>query len=522
MKRLLEILILTLLTPVLVSGFTTPVLINNGHFNSSVTAIKSDTTGLIRLLKVDNFNLSIIPPSSGVQFYKNRIVFLSLSKNEMKMSPNQISFGAVEAYSAFVADSILGKHTVFSPLSSFSYPCEAMTFSHDYETVYFTMISKKGEKEKIYMAKYTTNDKNQEVFIPESSPLEFCSDNSSYSHPALSSNDNIMVFASDRSGSVGGMDLYVTRKTGEKWSDPENLGRLINTDGNEFFPFLDSENNLFFSSDRLKGYGGYDIFTCKFNGTGWDKPMNLSDRINSDKDDIAFTINKSDGRTAFFSRRQQSGNAEIQLFRIKFIKEVSESNPLTVSYIFNGKPVSEPYLAVSTQSETAKPIVSEPTKTKPEKRAESETVKSKTESQAVAEPVKTKPEKQVVNEPAKIIPEKEVITKPVQDVKPAENKTVTITPAKPLATEQKDVVVYKVQLLPDRNQINAKKMDINGMSYKIDEYLYLGAIRYTIGEFSSLGQAAALQRICRQSGYPQSFVIAFKNNTRSLDKSLFK
>jgi hypothetical protein len=65
-------------------------------------------------------------------------------------------------------------------------------------------------------------------------------------------------------------------------------------------------------------------------------------------------------------------------------------------------------------------------------------------------------------------------------------------------------------------------MDIGGTNYKIDEYLYLGAIRYTIGEFSSLAQATALQRICRQSGYDQSFVVAFKDNTRSLDKNLFK
>jgi hypothetical protein len=522
MKRLLEILSLSLITLVLVSAFSISAPERNWRIMSIDPEINDDTTALIRLLKVDTFNLTILPPSSGVQFYRNRIVFLSLSKNEMKMSPNQISFGAVEAYSAFVADSVLGKHTVFSALSSFSYPCEAMTFSHDYETVYFTMIPKKGSREKIYMAKYTSDNKNQEVFAPEISPLEFCSDNATYSHPALSTEDNMMVFASDRSGTAGGMDLYVTRKEGEKWSDPESLGSIINTAGNEFYPFLDSENNLFFSSDRLPGFGGYDIFTCKFNGTGWNKPMNLTDRINSDKDDIAFTINKTDGRTAFFTRRQKSGNAVMQLFRIKFNKGVSESTPFTISYIFNGKSVTKPNLAVATQTETVKPAISEPVKTLPEKQTLSENVKPKKENLAVAEPVKTKPEKQVVSEPLKTKPGKEVITKPDQEIKLTENREVSIPPAKATQSEQKDLVVYKVQILPDRGQINAKKMDINGTGYKIDEYLYLGAIRYTIGEFKSLGQAASLQRICRQSGYPQSFVIAFKNNTRSLDKNLFK
>jgi hypothetical protein len=397
-----------------------------------------------------------------------------------------------------------------------------MTFSHDYETVYFTMIPNKGTKEKIYMGKYTSNNKNQEVFAPEVSPLEFCSDNANYSHPALSSDDKMMVFASDRSGSIGGMDLYVTKKTGEKWSVPENLGSLINTTGNEFFPFLDLENNLYFSSDRLPGYGGYDIFTCKFNGISWDKPTNLSNRINSDKDDIAFTINKTDGRTAFFTRRQKTGNADMQLFRIKFNKEVSESNPLTISNIFNGKVVSKPSLAVLPTPETTKPVVSEPAKTKPEKKVESEAVKPISKKQAVKEPDKTKPEKQTVNETVKTKSEKEAVTKPVQEVKPAEKKEVTTTTAKVLQAEQKDVVVYKVQFLPNRSQINAKKVDIGGTSYKIDEYIYLGAVRYTVGELNSLGQATALQRICRQSGYPQSFVIAFKNNARSLDPGLFK
>jgi hypothetical protein len=508
MKRLFEIITTSFLTLVLIYSYSIPALARNGHLGI-FPSIKDDTTGLIRLLKVDTFNLSIIPPSSGVQFYKNSIVFLSMSKNEMKMSSNQISFGAVEAYSESVADSVPGKHTVFSAISLFSYPCEGMTFSHDYETVYFTMIPKKGTKEQIYMAKYVQNNKNQHVFTPEIRPLEFCSANSIYSHPALSSDDNIMVFASDRSGSAGGMDLYVTRKTGEKWSEPENLGSLINTAGNEFFPFLDSENNLFFSSDRLPGYGGYDIFTCKFNGTGWNKPMNLSDRINSDKDDIAFTMIKTDGRTAFFTRRQKTGNAVIQLFRIKLNKEVTESNPLNISYIFNGKPFSKPNLSVARVSETEKPVIDEPVKMQPGKQTVSETVKTGQEKQVNTNPVKTKTEK-------------EVITKPEQDIKLTESTEVRISPAKKTQDGQIDVVVYKVQLLPNKSQINAKKMDIGETSYKIDEYLYLGAIRYTIGEFSSLGQATALQRICRQSGYAQSFVIAFKNNLRSLDRNLFK
>lgn len=266
-----------------------------------------DTANFVRFIKVDTFRLSVIPPSSGIQFYKNNLVFLSRSKNERKMTPDQISFGAVEAYYASVEDSVTGRHFLFSPVSSFSYPCEAMTFSRDYNTVYFTKIPKRGDKAKIFSGKLIPNSTNPTELVSDSEPLDFCRDNFNYSHPALSADENLMIYASDRNGPLFGMDLFFSRRVGDNWSEPQSLGDSINTPGNEFYPFLDSDNNLFFSSDRLPGYGGFDIFTCKFNGTGWDKPVNLPGTINSGQDEIAFTINNTDGKSAFFTRRQRWG-----------------------------------------------------------------------------------------------------------------------------------------------------------------------------------------------------------------------
>jgi len=475
------------------------------HINSSLTTV-DDTTNMIRYLAVDTFKLAIIPPSSGVQFYKDRIVFLSMSKNERKMSPNQISFGTVEAYYASVEDSVSGRHMVFSPSSSFPFPCEAITFSKDFNTIYYTKIPRKDKKEKIYMAKFNSSNKGQTTLVSENMPLNFCTDNYNYTHPALSYDENMLIFASDREGSLGGMDLFVSRNVDGKWSSPQNLGMLINTAGNEFFPFLDSENNLFFSSDRLSGNGGYDIFTCKFNGKGWDKPVNLSDHINSDKDDIAFTINKIDGKTAFFTRRQRSGKDDMQLFRITLQQEIKDRNLLTISDIFNGKAVSKPTpLATNTPAEN--------------KSDESLYLKTKPETKIIkAEEVKA-PEKTVV--PDKPVGNGNVTKKETNSI-PVENKVVPVRTTIPVQSEQKDVVIYRIQLLPSTSQKNAKVMEINGVNYKIYEYLYLGADRYTIGEFSALSSAVALQKTCRQLGYAQSFVVAFKNNVRSLDPNLFK
>jgi hypothetical protein len=423
-----------------------------------------DTTGLIGLLKVDSFSLDIIPPSSGIQFYRNSIVFLSNTKYEGKMLPKYVSFGSNEAYTAIVKDTSLGLHMLFSPLSSFSFPCEAITFSTDFKIMYFTKIAKKGKKEKIYYAEYKLVDKGESGWIADENPLDFCSGDYIFTHPALSADGNMLIFSSDMAGSVGGMDLFLVRKVGEKWSEPENLGKSINTIHSECFPYLDRDNNLFFSSDGLTGYGGYDIFTCKFNRKDWNKPQNLSSRINSEDDDIAFSIDKTDGKSAFYTNRRRSGNGEMQLFKVALKQSEVDNNPLSISYIYNGKPVTENELAAMKPVEQAKP-----------------------------------PEKE---------PEKRV---------PVEAKVVVSKPASTIPQEIKDVIVYRIQFLSTSKPRMENQIVINGVTYQTFEYFYLGLYRYTVGQFRTLSSAKELQSLCRKSGYPQAFIAAFKNDVRLVD-----
>ena len=493
-KPILIVLFSCILSGLLTSGKAGKEPGNVFLFNS-LHDIETDTTGNIGLLKVDSFHLTILPPSSGVQFYKNGIVFLSLAKKEVKMIPDQLSFGAIEAYYAVPEDTALGNHVVFSPATSFSYPCESITFSNDFKSMYFTKVSENDNKEKIYMAKFTSIGKKRKGWQSELLPLDFCTDNASYSHPALSVGGNIMIFASDKEGSFGGMDLFISMKIGEIWSPAENLGNLINTTGNEFFPFLDSDNNLFFSSDGLPGSGGYDVFTCKFNGKAWNKPINLSARINSADDDIAFTINKTDGKTAFFTRRKKTEKWEMQLFMVSLDKEVADNNLLTISNIFNGKRVIFPVSTDITTASIAKPVEEEPDK--PENPV------------ILADTTKAPPVvKPVVEEPAK--PKKPVVLADSIKAVPMSNPV------------KNDFVIYRVQFLASMTPKGNYQVKVNNISYDTYEYYYKQAYRYTIGEFNTLAPAVELQNICRKSGYAQAFVVAFKNNIRSLDMALFK
>ena len=263
------------------------------------------------LLIVKPFHLEIVSPSSGVQFYRNGIVFLAYSKGSDKMSQKHLSFGSVKPFMALVADTLPGEYMPFLPSSSKIFPVEATTFSKDFNTMYLSLIPDKANKEKIFRASYTSNG-----WVIEDNPLNFCSDDYIYTHPTLSENGDFIIFSSDMANSAGGLDLYVSTKEGETWSEPKNLGNQINTSGNELFATLDADNNLYFSSDKLPGRGGYDIFVCQYDGKTWGKPQNLPKIINSKNDEVAFTLSRIDGKSAFFTSREKSGKGKMQLYRV--------------------------------------------------------------------------------------------------------------------------------------------------------------------------------------------------------------
>jgi uncharacterized protein len=102
-----------------------------------------------------------------------------------------------------------------------------------------------------------------------------------------------------------------------------------------------------------------------------------------------------------------------------------------------------------------------------------------------------------------------------------EEKTVVARTPEPAPADGKDVVSYRVQIY-SRKYRKDDQIEMGGKSYKTFVYSYSGAYRYTVGEFTTAAAATELQKVCRQSGYPEAFVVAFKNNVRSTDPALFK
>ncbi|HEY0668101.1 MAG TPA: OmpA family protein, partial [Sphingobacteriaceae bacterium] len=144
--------------------------------------------------------------------------------------------------------------------------------------------------------------------------FEYNSNEYSTAHPALSGDGNLVYFASDMPGGVGGMDLYYSVKQNGKWSRPVNLGPNVNTKSDEIFPFLNGNNELYFSSTGLAGLGGMDIFRTSLNSNlPVGDPVNIGYPVNSSKDDFGI-IFRSDGRSGYFSSNR-IGNDDIYSFQ---------------------------------------------------------------------------------------------------------------------------------------------------------------------------------------------------------------
>jgi len=147
--------------------------------------------------------------------------------------------------------------------------------------------------------------------------LPFNGDDYSTGHPALNSTDKLLYFASDRPGGFGGTDLYVSRFRDGKWSQPINLGKEINTKGNELFPFVDDRGNLYFSSDGHPGLGDLDIFYAPLiDGTTAKFVQNLGEPINSSRDDFGL-ITDGERLAGYFSSNRRRGGSDDDIYRFR-------------------------------------------------------------------------------------------------------------------------------------------------------------------------------------------------------------
>ena len=218
---------------------------------------------------------------------------------------DSISVQGYEAMAVLLKGNV---NTRFHEGSSVLMPDGSLMFTRNN---FFNGKVKKSQRGIIKLKLYTATGLN----LNKIESFAYNSDEYSVGHPAISGDGNTLIFASDMPGSIGGTDLYYSMRLGpgRPWSKPINMGKKINTEGNELFPYLNA-GKLYFSSTGHPGFGGLDIFEIVLNNM---KPIgvphNLGVPFNSSVDDFGL-IRSDDGDNGFFSSNR-SGNDDIYKYK---------------------------------------------------------------------------------------------------------------------------------------------------------------------------------------------------------------
>ena len=120
--------------------------------------------------------------------------------------------------------------------------------------------------------------------------------------PSLTADGSGLYFSSNRKGSIGGSDIWFTKRRPDgKWYIPVNLGKTINTARNEESPFIHQDGvSLYFRSNGFPGMGGFDIYKSEWKDKKWTEPENLGYPINTEGSEGALTVSL-DGKWAFYA-----------------------------------------------------------------------------------------------------------------------------------------------------------------------------------------------------------------------------
>ena len=118
------------------------------------------------------------------------------------------------------------------------------------------------------------------------------------SQPSLSADGRTLYFVSDRNGGYGRRDIWVSHLDEQgRWTKATNAGKEVNTTYDEISPFIHANNRtLYFASNGLPGYGGYDIFYLEKESGGWSDPVNMEGPINDHQDQFSLYITPDGSR----------------------------------------------------------------------------------------------------------------------------------------------------------------------------------------------------------------------------------
>lgn len=276
--------------------------------------------------EMSNVSLNTIGSEMGPAFYKDQFVFSSTSigtKSTVSYKWNELPF--LNMYSAKINETTgdLSSPVPFAPKLKTSYHDGPVSFDQAKDIIYFTRNSfVKGKTSKssegtvnlkIFQGKLEDGDWKM------TGSFRYNSDEYSVGHPSVSKDGSILYFASDMPGGYGKSDIYFSVFSNGQWSKPFNVGPKINTEGNEFFPFISGDGVLYFSSDGHGGLGALDIYFSVPEQGVFNSIENMGYPVNSSKDDFGFALD-STGMKGYVSSNRLGGKGNDDLYFLKILR----------------------------------------------------------------------------------------------------------------------------------------------------------------------------------------------------------
>jgi outer membrane protein OmpA-like peptidoglycan-associated protein len=242
-------------------------------------------------------------------FFDGGIVYCSNRYDKLlnRLSDND----RVNIYFVHPGDTITWKDSRIFDMQLISrYNDGPVTFDHQHNRLYYSRnIDLENRKKDLFDSRNTLGLYSatlQNGSWDASKAFPYNSKAYSNTTPWYDSLNHRLYFSSTMPGGHGGADLYFSEKTDSGWSEPTNLGPVVNTEKDEAYPFISPSGDLYFASNGHEGLGQMDIFVTRQTDHKWNKPAHLAPPVNSEYDDFGLIATHGFHSGYFSSNRKNS------------------------------------------------------------------------------------------------------------------------------------------------------------------------------------------------------------------------